>query len=179
MQNSFTVGTHKGSQHVGKNWLNKWSPWRWRDPPAIVLVDESGFKIHCLSYWFSDGLVGLFPFFQVSAVAEREINKLPCKEKQDLSSVPFELKTHALLSHCEMSRQKWWPAGQRTQGGAEAGSEAAPDRLLLQAQAPQPKVTEIVQCTRDSHSACRSQTNEYHVSVFKMRSEKAWHLPLT
>ena len=46
--------------------------------------------------------MGLFSFFQVSAVAEREINTLPGKEKQDLSSVPFELKTHALLSSCEM-----------------------------------------------------------------------------
>ena len=95
-------GNSQRQPHVGKNWLNKWSPWRWRDPPAIVLVDESGFKIDCLSYWFSDGLVGLFSFFQVSAVAEREINTLPGKEKQDLSSVPFELKTHALLSSCEM-----------------------------------------------------------------------------
>lgn len=175
----FTYGGNSQRQpHVVKNWLNKWSPWRWRDPPAIVLVDESGFKIDCLSYWFSDGLVGLFSFFQVSAVAEREINTLPCKEKQDLSSVPFELKTHALLSCYEMSRQKWWPAGPRTQGREEAGSEVAPDCLLLQAQAPQPKVTESVPCTQDSHSTCRSQTNEHRVSVFKMRSEKAWHLLL-
>ena len=63
--------------------------------------------------------------------------------------------------------------------GAEARSEAAPARLLLRAQAPQPEVTGTVQCTRNSHSACSSQTNEHRLSVFKMRSEKAWHLPLT
>ena len=141
MQNSFTVGTHKGSQHVGKNWLNKWFPWRWRDPPAIVLVDESGFKIHCLSYWFSDGLLDLFPFFQVSTVTEREINKLPSKKSKIYLSYPSNSKPMLFCpivrcrgksddqpgrEHSGGRGQKW--GGPSPSASASAGSTARGNR---------------------------------------------------